>query len=234
MSDRKLVSVITATYNRPRLINRAITQVRNQTYPEVEHCIVSDGPDKLLSIWNKRGWPEAEKGTQDVPIKFVETGRQWSQFLENSISAVPFQTAQWLSSGDYLMWFADDEEISPDHIESLVDLIEKENVDFVYSKTEVWFNPEMGIIRHPDVIGSYDLRCGNITQALYRAELLDYRGFMTHVGSGTDWDQIKHWIDAGASHAFLDRVTHTHRVDKLGDTNARRGKQPLKGRLVTA
>jgi hypothetical protein len=229
--NRKLVSVITGTYNRPKLINQCIDEVRKQTYPNIEHCIVSDGPDKLLRIWHEQGWPQTENKRNDVPIKFVETGRQWSQFLTLSVSAVPFQVAQWLSSGDYICWFADDEEMTADHIESLVDLLEKEDVDFVFSKTEVWFPMSLGRVFAPRVIGSSVPKCGDITQALFRVELLDYRGFNTHVGSGTDWDQVGAWIDSGASYAFLDRVTHTHRVDKWGDTGANTIKQPLRGQI---
>lgn len=232
-NDRKLVSVVTGTYNRPELIGRCIEEVRRQTYPNIEHCIVTDGPDPLLSIWNAQGWPHLDSGDREnpVPIKFVETGRQWSHFLAMSISAVPYQVAQWLSSGAYLIWLADDEEITEDHIESLVDLLEKEDVDFVFSKSTIWFNNSNGIIIKPDEIGESPPKCGSITHALFRAELLDYRGFMTHVGSGTDWDQIYSWMRAGASHAFLNRVTHTHRVDKLGDSgpHTKTIRQPLRG-----
>jgi glycosyltransferase involved in cell wall biosynthesis len=222
---RKLVSVLTGTYNRPKEIRNCIKEVRKQDYPNVEHVIVSATPDKqlreLVEISNK--YDIAHK------ITYAETGRQWSQFLANSISAVEFQMAQWLAKGDYLMWFADDEEITPDHISSLVDLLEREDVDFVYSQTEVWFNPSLKSVYLPRVIGGPVPRCGDITQALYRVELLDYRGFRTHVGSGTDWDQVKSWMDAGASWAFLERVTHTHRVDKWGDVDARTERQLLRG-----
>lgn len=227
----KLVSVITGTYNRPTLINRCIENVRKQTYPVIEHCIVSDGPDALLRIWNAQGWPQV-KHERVVPIKFIETGRQWSHFLANSISAVPYQVAQWLASGDYLMWLADDEDITPDHIESLVNLLEQEDVDFVYSKSEIWFSPDLSPRWAPNVIGQPIPECGRITQALFRVELLDYRGFMTHVGSGTDWDQISTWMKEGASWAFLDRTTHSHRVDKMGDAGLNKIRQPLRGQLV--
>lgn len=232
MSDRKLVSVITGTYDRPRELKNAIESIRAQTYPNIEHCIVHDGPasDEVREVMGQAFSTEKER-ENIVRLKWLETGRQWSQFLANSISAVPYQVAQWLSSGDYLMWLADDEEVTPDHIELLVNLLEAEDVDFVYSKTEIWFNPRAmkGYIRKNDIIGKSTPTCGNITQALFRAELLDYRGFMTHVGSGTDWDQVSNWMDAGASWAFLDQITHTHRVDKFGDSKLNKVKQTLRG-----
>lgn len=230
MSNNKLVSVITGTYNRPFELTKAIESVREQVYPNIEHCIVHDGP----APQTVRDIVSNENNHSNVPIKFVETGRQWSHFLANSISAVPYQVAQWLASGDYLMWFADDELITPDHISSLVELLEREDVDFVYSKSEIWFNPEVTAklkfrLGATEIGG--ELRCGNITQALYRVELLDYRGFMTDVGSGTDWDQVDAWLKAGASHAFLDRATHSHRVDKLGDRELNKTKRQLRGKV---
>jgi glycosyltransferase involved in cell wall biosynthesis len=209
--NRKLVSVVTGTYARPRLLAKCIQEVRNQTYPNIEHCIAHDGPAEQII----RDIVDSSNNKSNVPIKYVEGGRQWTQFLTNSHSAIPFRMAQDLSSGDYLMWLSDDEEITPDHIESLVDLLEKEDVDFVYSKTEIWFSPDLPYIFPTNVIGQPIPKCGNITQCLYRAELLDYAGFEPHVGSGTDWHQINTWMQAGASWAFLDRVTHTHRVDKV-------------------
>lgn len=223
--NNKLVSVITGTYNRPRLLAKVIDEVRKQIYPNIEHCIVHDGPAEQII----RDIVSDDNNNSCVPIKFVETGRQWSQTLTNSISAVPYQVAQWLASGDYLMWLADDEEITADHISSLVNLLETKDVDFVYSKTEVWFNPELGRLLSPRIIGEDRPKSGNITHALFRYELLDYRGFVTHVGSGTDWDQINHWMEAGASWAFLDRVTHGHRVDKFGDINVNKEKLALRG-----
>jgi hypothetical protein len=74
----------------------------------------------------------------------------------------------------------------------------------------------------------------NYASTIVQVELLDYRGFMTHVGSGTDWDQIYTWMQAGASWAFLDRITHTHRVDKMGDSGSetRKEKQVLRGQVT--
>jgi glycosyltransferase involved in cell wall biosynthesis len=220
--SRKLVSVVTGTYQRHELLFEAIDNVRGQTYPNIEHVIVSDGPDQPLREV-MRAFPRATRP------KFAELGRHWSSFLAESVSAVPFQVAQWLASGDLLVWLADDEWMAPDHIESLVDLLEATDSDFVYSRAELWFNPELGDFPSR-IVGTDPPRWGQVANALYRAELLDYRGFEPHVGSGTDWDQVKHWMAAGARWAMLDRVTFRHRVDKLDEgPDMRMERQPLRG-----
>lgn len=225
--SRPLVSVITGTWQRHDLLLEAIETVRQQTYPNIEHVIVSDGPDPGLlpprvMVFRPNGLPHVEQ-------RFVECGRHWSGFLAASQSAVPFQVAQWLARGDLLMWLADDERMTPDHIESLVDLLEATNSDFVYSRCELWFHPDLD--GYPSrVIGTDPPALGQVTNALFRAELLDYRGFVTHVGAATDWDQVSAWIDAGARYAMLDRVTLRHRVDKIGEgSDYRSDRQPLQG-----
>lgn len=239
-ADRPLVSVITGTWQRPDMVAELIENLRAQTYRPIEHCIVaepSEDPDinstlrqeieaKRLDGLPRLGRPDLQ-GDRDIPIRFVELGRHWSGFLANSISAVPFQVAQWLARGAYLMWAADDERFTPDHIEKLVALAEREKADFVYPLQGCYWRGS--ISRHVNWIGLPTPAYGQITHALYRAELLDYRGFEINVGSGTDWDQVRHWMAAGARWAFLPEKTMTHRVDKSGDTGARLTRQPLRG-----
>jgi GT2 family glycosyltransferase len=233
--SRPLVSIITGTWQRHDLLLEAIANVREQMYRPLEHVIVSDGPDPEL---RRRFWADYERYTLPssidhpnpqkwVSYQFIECGRHWSSFLAASISAVPFQVAQWLAGGDYLCWLADDERMTPDHIEALVDLLEQTDSDFVYSKAELWAKDDpswrMVIGRDPPYLGT-------ITNALFRADLLDYRGFTTHVGSATDWDQIQAWMSAGARWAMLDRVTLTHRLDKFGEgPDFRAERRPLRG-----
>lgn len=227
MSARPLVSIVTGTHQRHDLLMETIENIRQQTYPgPIEHVIVSDGPDPGLLpprqiLFRPDGLPPIEQ-------RFAECGRHWSSFLAASISTVPFQVAQWMARGDHLMWWADDERaLVPDHIEALVDLLESTDSDFVYSKVELWAKDDptfrMVIGRDPPALGT-------ITHCLFRAELLDYRGFTTHVGSATDWDQISHWMAAGARWAMLDRVTFRHRLDKFGEgPDFRAERRPLRG-----
>lgn len=230
MTDRPLVSVITGTWQRHDLLMEMIENIRAQTYRPLEMIIVSDGPDSALAtdlVMRGQPWVEAP------PIRFVELGRNWSSFLAASLSAVPFQVAQWLARGDLLLWCADDERFEPDHIESLVDLLQRTDSDFVYSRCRVW-----SVDSTPDdytEIGTDPPQLGQVTNALYRAELLDYRGFREHVGSGSDWDQVDGWMQAGARWAMLDRATMSHRRDKSGEgPDYRSQRQILRGHYGTS
>lgn len=214
------------------MLKELIDNIREQTYRPIEHCVVMEPSEDESVNQEYRDLIARERTANlikgiDIEIKFTETGRHWSRFLANSISAVPFQMAQWLTRGEYLMWAADDERFTPDHVERLVALAEEEQADFVYPLQGCYHRG--AITRHLNWIGGPVPMYGQITHALYRAELLDYRGFEVNVGSGTDWDQVRHWMAAGARWAFLPEQTMTHRVDKAGDAGARLTRQPLRG-----
>lgn len=218
--SRKLVSVITGTYNRHDLLLEAIENVRQQTYRPLEHVIVADGPDpEVARMVLERSYKPTDMKLfglpvveVDVPIRFAELGFHSSSLLRDSISAAPFMVAQLLARGDYQMWLADDERmLVPDHIEKLVDLLELYDADFAYPKVEMtWPNSDRRA-----VIGTNPPQCGQFTHCLYRRDALA-KGmlFRPEVGSGTDWDACARTMAAGARWAFLPEVTFTHRVDK--------------------
>ena len=207
--SRKLVSVVTGTYNRHDLLLGAIENVRSQTYRPLEHVIVSDGPDERLAQLVY----DATANVHDVDVTFQELGFWSSGLLTDSISAAPFMVAQLLARGEYQIWWADDERaLVPDHIERLVNLLEEYDADFSYSKVEMtWPNSTKRA-----VIGGNPPRRGEFTHCLYRRDLLD-KGmlFRTHVGSGTDADCLERVMQKrGIRWAFLPEVTFQHQVDK--------------------
>lgn len=211
MAERALVSAVTGTWRRHELLMGAIESLRQQTYRPLEHVIVSDGQDAALRALIERVQAEAE--ATDPPIRFVELGRNWSTFLTNSMSAVPFQVAQWMARGEYHLWLADDERFTcPDAIAALVDALEAADADFAYPKVHVYWK------NRPEkvwAIGEPTPRFGTVTHALHRADILDVPGggFRPHTGKANDWDQFERWMAAGKRWAFLDRVTLTHRID---------------------
>lgn len=228
MTDRPLVSIITATRDRHHELANAIEQVRAQTYRPLEHVIVADGPDPALrSLIYEAKVGQIHARSKRVPIIFQETGRCWSDEMAFSPGAAAFQVAQLLGHGELQMWFSDDEEMDPRHVELLVDLLESTNSDFVYSKA-LWYTAP-GLPPLSYIIGAYPPHPDQLTNCLYRTALMDYGKFETHMGRGTDWYQVDHWMKAGASYALLDQVTFKHRADQVGGTFPTVARQPLRG-----
>lgn len=214
---RKLVSVVTGTYQRHDLLLEAIENVRAQTYRPLEHVIVADGPDDTLRALMKEEitFRSCLGLRERVPITFAELGFWSSGLFRDSISAAPFMVAQLLARGDYQMWLADDERmLVPDHIEKLVDLLELYDADFAYPKVKCYREPPN--LRWDGVIGTNPPQHGQFTHMLYRRDALDKGAlFRTHVGSGTDWDACSRLMSTpGVRWVFLPEVTLSHRVDK--------------------
>lgn len=213
--SRRLVSVVTGTWQRHELLLETIENVRQQTYRPLEHVIVSDGPDPdlMYRLAHLGIAPYVPMEGADVPIRLVELGFWSSGLLTESVSAAPFMVAQLLARGEYQIWWADDERaLVPDHIEKLVELLELYDADFAYPKVRCYREPPN---RADMVIGTNPPRHGQFTHCLYRRDALD-KGmlFRTHVGSGTDWDAVSRTMAAGARWAFLQEVTFEHRTDK--------------------
>jgi hypothetical protein len=212
MTDRPLVSVLTPTWQRPELLSGAIENVRAQSYRPLEHVIVSDGPDDRetarVAIAALTCAQYADP-SRDVSARFVHLGRNWSTYLEQSFCAAPITVAMLLASGAYQMWLADDERMAPDHISSLMEKLVAAGADFAYSKVELTW-PGSG---RRETIGTDPPQLGQITNVLYRTEMLKLGLFPFGAGMTSDWACISRWQSKGARHAFVDRVTLTHQVD---------------------
>ena len=102
----KSVSIITSTVGRPELA-RCVESVRRQTYPNIQHLVVVDGPEH-----------HAKANAILAPYPNLD------------VFYLPYATKQWgakinaafpqLAKGDYLMFLDDDNTIEPDHVESLL------------------------------------------------------------------------------------------------------------------
>jgi glycosyltransferase involved in cell wall biosynthesis len=211
--SRKLVSVLTPTWQRHQLLLGAIENVRASTYRPLEHVLISDGQDDDLARWilaTQFNEPcEEVDPVQRVSLRFVQLGRNWSTYLEASFCAAPTTVAMLVARGDYQTWLADDERMAPDHISSLVAALAAASADFAYSRVElVW--PGSG---RRAIIGTDPPREGQITNALYRTDLLKRGLYPFGAGMTSDWACIKRWMDAGAVWAFVDRCTLEHQVD---------------------
>lgn len=177
------VSVITATYNRhDLLVNRCIPSVEAQTYSNVEHIIVSDGP---------------EEETENISLQL---GRNWRSFSNGeSFGAIPRLVGAYMATGDYICYLDDDNEYEPEHVERLVEYIEKHGVDFVYSQMKTTDGIKIGST--PPRHGTIDTNL-----ILHKAELLNTATWRPS-GYADDWDIVERWLDSGATWKHLPEVT---------------------------
>lgn len=207
---RPLVSVITPTYNRQSHLVECAKRVREQTYPNLEHVIVHDGPDPELYFLEGLHGKRNERHVLIIPLDLA-----WntSTTLHNSFGIAPLLAGMLLSNGVYQIWLSDDDHMDKDYIEKLVQLIERENVDFVYSKC--WFYWHDQVISEGYEIGVEPPQHGQITNFLYKKSILYRPGFMPQFGTHpVDWALVNQWVQGGASYKMLDEVKFYHRADQ--------------------
>jgi glycosyltransferase involved in cell wall biosynthesis len=211
---RPLVTIVTPTWNRPALLAETIQHVREQSYPNIEHVIVSDGQDHDLRYLVKGAANEDSWGAAHVPLHYTDLGRNWSGLMPASFGIAPLMVGYLLARGEYLLPWCDDERaLAPDHISRLADLLESTDADFVYPKVRIWRNGD------PDgpetaIIGTDPPEYGQITHYLFRASCLSRFGLPRWGTHPVDWALVSEWMNAGARWALLDDCTFDHRLDQ--------------------
>jgi glycosyltransferase involved in cell wall biosynthesis len=125
----KPVTVITPTVGSPK-IKDAIESVQKQTY-KCKHLLVVDGPNYAERVCDIK--------TTDVSCLFLteNTGKTGGDFYGHRIyAALPH-----LINSDYILFLDEDNWYEPDHVASLIETIEKRNLDFSYSLRKI-FSPD--------------------------------------------------------------------------------------------
>lgn len=110
-----MISVLMLTYDREKLVSRAIESILAQTYTDFEFIIVDNGSS------DKSGEIADEYAKKDTRIRVIHRER-------GTISAGR-NTALDASKGDFITFIDDDDWTEPDYLEFLLNLITENNAD---------------------------------------------------------------------------------------------------------
>ena len=199
-----LVSVITPTWERNELlIKRCIPSVQVQDYPNVEHIVVSDGPDPELARvmaglrrCAHEGCPRSEPWCQR--LRYAELpehpeGEHWGHYARTR--------ALELARGDYIGYLDDDDLYMPRHCSLLVSALNAHpGTGFAFSQMQ-WANGEYTIgngVPWENNIGT--------PMIMHRREILRHGGW-EQADRLEDWQLVKSWLDAGVKWTYVPRVT---------------------------
>lgn len=120
------VAVVTSTIGRPTL-RKAIESVRGQTYKAVRHYVFAHGWEHHVKV-----------ETMLDDYAYVEGVYLPNNNGKDGLSMAPvFALAPYVVNEDVVFYLDDDNWYEPDHIESLVSLIEEHNLDWAYSLRKV-------------------------------------------------------------------------------------------------
>ncbi len=109
-TDRPLVSVVMATYNRPDQLVEAVRSVLAQTYRRFELIVVNDAGEDVEGRLSGLD--------PDRRITYVRHGK-------NRGLAAARNTALRLAKGTYIAYLDDDDRYYPEHLETLVTFLER-------------------------------------------------------------------------------------------------------------
>lgn len=115
MSEMPLVSVVIPTYSRPTYLKRCIESVLNQTYKNIEIFVVDDNnPDT-----------DARRQTEDLMQQFASNESvHYLRHEKNKNGSAARNTGWRASSGKYITYLDDDDEIAPTKIQKQVECLE--------------------------------------------------------------------------------------------------------------
>lgn len=201
-----LVSVITPTWRRHDLLmGRCVQSVFAQTYPKVEHLVVSDGPDRELAdiiagdLWRRP--------LQTRPLRFLQLPEHVDAGPVDYGSRARNHALQY-ATGEFVAYLDDDNAWRPEHLALLVRALRRDPLaDFAYSR----------MLCHPTntVIGAEQPIYGGIDTSL----LIHRRGVPEKFGlwplpheidgdaHAPDWGVVARWLDKGARWTRVDQVT---------------------------
>jgi len=199
-----LVSVITPTWQRhDLLLNRCIPSVSAQTYPHVEHIIVSDGPDeelraKFMSIQDP-GFRRLILLDEHPAVP------HWGTFARTAgVEA---------ARGEFIAYNDDDDALRPEHCALLAQaLIDHPEAGFAYSRM-VSHNPSGDHVIGDCVPPVYG-QLGS-PMLMHRRDILQQAAW-GEPDAAEDWKLVELWIAAGVQYIHV----HEDTVDVYPSTFA--------------
>jgi GT2 family glycosyltransferase/glycosyltransferase involved in cell wall biosynthesis/thioredoxin-like negative regulator of GroEL/2-polyprenyl-3-methyl-5-hydroxy-6-metoxy-1,4-benzoquinol methylase len=117
------VSVIVPTFNRPDMLQIALTSILNQSFQNFEIIVINDGGEdveSLIASMNQHG-----------NIIYV-------RHEKNRGLAASRNTGIKLASGKYIAYLDDDDRFLPEHLETMVDFLEAHEQDYKVAYTDAW------------------------------------------------------------------------------------------------
>ncbi len=215
------VSIITPTYNRPNTLAELLEALSRQTYPDFEVIIVNDAGISVQEVVAL--YPELKATVIDLP--------------NNSYHVVARNAALPHVQGRYIMPIDDDDLIISDHIECMVQAIEREHADLVYADVEIFdYRVEQGTrIPTKRLLFAYEhdfeLICKFNTYvasgSIYRRELHEILGtFDVEIRNYWDWDWILRVMKKGSKVHKVARASTLYAFASSGGDN-QSGKQDV-------
>ena len=203
-------SVVIPTYNRGRiLVERSLASVLCQTYRNIEVVVVGDHAtaDTLRAI---RTVDDPRVRFEDLPVRSPYPQDPEAAWM--CVGSRPYNRGLELARGQWIAPHADDDEFTPDHIETLLSAALEHRLEFVYGDS--WMEtPDGPWIR----LGDWPPRlAGFCAGAVLYAAPLRYIGLDEQCwreNEPNDWNMWKRMMAAGVRAGHVDRIVFRHHLE---------------------
>ncbi|HEX7607497.1 MAG TPA: glycosyltransferase [Usitatibacter sp.] len=184
---RPLVSILIRTVDRPAWLREALTSCANQTYEALEVVVIEDGTDVSRTI--------VDEFRDRLTIRYRATGERTGRAHAGNLALAE-------ARGEWLNFLDDDDLFFADHVEVLVDAVQRANVAGAYAlawetqtefldRQDAQYEEVMHVTRHYPRFDRLTLRHHNylpIQAVLFRRRL-----FEQHGGFDEEMDQLEDW-----------------------------------------
>lgn len=120
---KPLVSIIVRTKDRPKLLVHALQSIYAQTYRPIEVVVVNDGGCELTA-------ESLKKALGDVALKYIRLDKNTGRAHAGNVGSKN-------ARGDYVGFLDDDDELYPEHIDTLVSYLRQSMYKVAYSDAEI-------------------------------------------------------------------------------------------------
>ncbi len=187
-----LVSVIVTTFNRPVTLGDTLASIDAQSYPALEIIVVNDAGTDVAHVVAR--YPRARLIDQPV----------------NRGPAAGRNAGLAAASGEYVIFFDDDDEMFPDHLGALVGALERSGLDVAYGQMINAFTSSGRdthytidrVLAHVALLDNLELQWGGslaTTAVMFRRRLIDEIGGVDEtLGANEDYE---FWIRLAAGRA---------------------------------
>lgn len=209
--DSPAVVVITPTVGAPELVD-AVISVQAQSYPNVEHLVVVDGPEYenqvreiLLQV------PSAKVTVLVLPYN---TGAGW--YFGHRI----FAGLSQLIPHQYVFFLDEDNLYTPEHVESLVTLMSTQRLDWAHSLRTLIDSDGTALVDDNSVsIGAWEIDGAEIRSGVDTSCYAFTKKFLTNTGhiwnyrGSGDWNYF-YAVKSRGNYACTARHTLLYRLKK--------------------
>lgn len=202
-----LVTVLIPTYDRGQLLaDRAIDSALSQTHTNIEVLVVGDQCDADTE--------RAATSFDDPRVRFINLGARGiyperTEDLWMVAGTAPVNVGHWLARGTWIAPCDDDDELTGDHVEVLLDAARRMRVELVHSQAEHELDDGTW-----GISGSSLLRHGAISHGtvMYAAALrfIPFSNTSWRLLEPTDWNMWRRMSEIGVRHGYAPVVTYRH------------------------